>query len=59
MQKGFDKLKKQFEEDPIKVLFVAALVATASAKLIDSLANSRNSHAWATEVARRDRMSRK
>lgn len=57
MQNAWDKLKKKWDEDPLQVLVVGALVATAAAKLIDAQANARSRHTWDREVARRERMS--
>jgi len=58
MQKAWDKIKQKFEEDPMQVLIVGALVATAAAKLIDASASRANTRTWAKEVNRRDRMTR-
>jgi hypothetical protein len=58
MQKAWEKLKKKWEEDPLQVLVVGALVATAGAKLIDAHANAKSRKTWAREVERRERMSR-
>jgi hypothetical protein len=59
MQNAWDRLKKKWDEDPLQVLLVGALVATAAAKLIDSTTNARSRRTWDREVARRERMSYK
>lgn len=59
MSKAWAKLKRKWEEDPLQVLVVGALVATAGAKLIDAQANARSRKTWAREVERRERMSRR
>lgn len=59
MQKAWNRIKQEWEEDPVKVLVIASLVATAAAKLIEAGNNTRNSHAWKKEVNRRDRMTRR
>lgn len=59
MNKAWTKLKNKWEEDPMQVLVVGALVATAAAKLIDAQANARSRKTWEREVDRRERMSRR
>lgn len=53
-----DRLKAKFEEFPLETIAVCALAVTATAKLVDSLAEARNTKTWAKEVNRRDRMTR-
>lgn len=53
MQKAIDKLKQAWEENPMQVIVVAAVAATAAAKLIDASTSVRNSRAWNKEVDRR------
>lgn len=50
MNKGWDKIKRKFEEDPITVIMVGALAATAAAKLIDSLSAAQGRRAYAKQV---------
>lgn len=57
MQNAWDKLKKKWDEDPMQVLVVGALVATAAAKLLEASTARANSRSWNREVARRERMS--
>lgn len=47
---NFDKLKRKFEEDPLTVLAVGALVVTATAKLVDSLSAAQGRRAYAQQV---------
>ena len=56
MQNAWDKLKAKWNEDPIQVMVVGALVATAAAKLLDANTNRVNRRTWDREVARRERM---
>lgn len=58
MQKAWDRLKKKWEEDPLQVLVVGALVATAGAKLLDAHSHAKSRKTWDREVERRERMSR-
>lgn len=58
MEKAKMKIKKAWEEDPLQVIAIGALAATAAAKLIDAGTKASNSRAWKKEVDRRDRMSR-
>jgi hypothetical protein len=53
MNKFFDNLKTQSEENPTLALAIGAAVVTAAAKLIKAGNESRNSKAWAKEVDRR------
>lgn len=55
---AWDKLKAKWNEDPMTVLLVGSLVATAAAKLIDAQANSRSRRTWDREVTRRERQLR-
>lgn len=58
MNKALDKIKQAWDENPIAVVVVASLAATAVAKLMDASTNRVNAHAWKKEVDRRDRKSR-
>lgn len=58
MNKALDKIKQAWDENPIAVIIVASLAATAAAKLMDASTNRVNAHAWKKEVDRRDRKSR-
>lgn len=50
MNKGIEKLKRKFEEDPITTIMVASLAVTAAAKLIDSLSAAQGRRAYAKGV---------
>lgn len=54
MQNGYDKIKARFEEDPLTVLLIASLVATAAAKLISASSQATSRRTWAREVNRRE-----
>lgn len=54
-----NRLKAQVEENPIVALGVGAACATALSKLLDASTSRANAKAWAKEVDRRDRNSRK
>jgi len=58
MNNAWNKLKDKWNEDPMQVLVVGALVATAAAKLIDAQSNARSRKTWDREVARREYMAR-
>lgn len=58
MNKAWDKIKQKWEEDPMMVIFVGSLAATAAAKLIEANTNRANSRSWDRETRRRDRMTR-
>lgn len=59
MNKAFDKIKQAWDENPIGVIIVASIAATAASKLLDSSTNRVNAQAWKKEVNRRDRMTRR
>lgn len=50
MNKGIEKLKRKFEEDPITVIIVGSLAVTATAKLIDALSAAQGRRAYAQQV---------
>lgn len=58
MNKAWDKIKQKYDEDPLSVLVVGALVATAAAKLLEASTARANSRTWEKEVRRRDRTTR-
>ncbi len=53
IQTGIDKLKQAFAENPIAVIGVAALAATAGSKLMDANTRRKSAKTWAREVDRR------
>lgn len=59
MHNAKDKLKQAWDENPLAVITVGALAATAAAKLLDSVTSTKNARAWKKEVDRRDRNSRR
>lgn len=56
MNKAFDKIKQTWDENPLAVIFVATLAATAAAKLLDASTARSNARTWAKEVDRRTMM---
>lgn len=53
MNKGIEKLKRKFEEDPVTVIVVATLAITATAKLIDAMSAAQGRRAYAQQVSYR------
>lgn len=53
-----DKLKREFDENPLQVLAIGALVATSAAKVIDSLSAAKGRRAYAKQVDYRVRNRR-
>lgn len=45
-----EKLKRQWDENPLQVLMVGALVATAAAKVIDSMSAAQGRRAYARQI---------
>jgi hypothetical protein len=45
-----DKLKQQWDENPVAVIAVGALALTAAAKVIDSLSAAQGRRAYARQV---------
>jgi hypothetical protein len=45
-----DKLKKQWDENPLAVLSIGALVATAAAKVVDSVTTMQSRRAYSKQV---------
>ena len=48
-----DNLKKVWNEHPLETIAVAALAATAAAKLIDSMSSARSKSAYASATRHR------
>lgn len=59
MNRGIEKLKQAWNENPVQVLFVGAMVATAASKLLNSYTAHQNAQAWQREVDRRIMMKAK
>lgn len=55
MQKGWTKIKQKFEENPLQVILIASLAATAAAKLIESVSAAQGRRAYAENVKLRAR----
>lgn len=58
MDQLIDKLKREFENNPLQTIAIGALATTAVAKLIDAVANAKGRSTWKREVRRRERMGR-
>jgi len=50
MKTGLDKLKQKFNDDPVTMLLIGAIVATAAAKLVDSVSAAQGRRAYAQQV---------
>lgn len=50
MNRGIEKIKQKFEEDPFTVIMVASVAAIAAAKLIDSMSAAQGRRAYAKQV---------
>lgn len=50
MKKITDRIKLEWERNPLGVIVVAAIAATAAAKLIDSVSASKGRSAYAKQV---------
>jgi hypothetical protein len=45
-----DKLKKYWDENPLQVIMVGSLAATAAAKLLDSMSAAKGRRAYARQI---------
>jgi hypothetical protein len=45
-----DKLKRNFDENPLAVIAIGALAVTAAAKLIDSMSAAQGRKAYARQI---------
>lgn len=54
MDRFFENLKRQAEENPVLAMGVTAGLITAISQLINASSGSRNSRSWARETARRE-----
>jgi hypothetical protein len=50
MNEAYNKLKKRFNENPIEMILITAIAATAAAKLIDSVSAAQGRRAYAKSV---------
>ena len=48
--KAIDKLKEQWNQNPLAVITVGALAATAAAKLITSISETQGRRAYAQQI---------
>lgn len=53
MDRFFENLRRQAEENPVLAMGVTAGLLTATSQLVNALANAKNSRSWQKEVARR------
>jgi hypothetical protein len=59
MEISFDRLKKEFEENPVGVMSTFASAAVAVVGIGNMVTGMRNSRTWKKEVNRRTKMSKK
>jgi hypothetical protein len=50
MNRGIEKIKRKFEEDPFTVIMVASFAAVSAAKLIDAMSAAQGRRAYARQV---------
>lgn len=50
MNKFIDRLKKEWDENPLQTLIVCSLAVTAAAKLIDAASAAQGRRAYAKQV---------
>lgn len=55
MQKGWNKIKQKFEENPIQVILVASIALTAVAKIVEATSAAQGRRAYARSVDLRAR----
>jgi len=53
-----DKLKQQWNENPLAVITVAALAATSAAKIIDAMSAAQGRKAYAKQINHKTRYPR-
>ena len=53
-----EKIKQEWEEDPAKVIVIAATAAGAAAKLIDALSAAQGRRAYAKQIDHKIKMQR-
>lgn len=58
MDKAMNRIKQAWDENPMGVIIVASLAATAAAKLLDASTSRANARTWSKEVDRRTRKIR-
>jgi hypothetical protein len=50
MNRGIEKIKRKFEEDPFTVIIIGSLAVTATARLIDAVSAAQGRRAYARQV---------
>ncbi len=50
MKTGIDKIKQKFNDDPLQVIMIGALAATAAAKLLDAMSAAQGRRAYARQI---------
>jgi hypothetical protein len=45
-----DRLKKEWNENPLQTILVGSLAATAASKLLDSMSSARSRRAYARQI---------
>lgn len=50
MNRGIEKIKRKFEEDPLTVILIGAFAVTATAKLVDAMSAAQGRRAYAKQV---------
>jgi hypothetical protein len=58
MDKILERVKQEFEENPMQAILISAFAMTATAKLIDALSAARGRRAYARQVDYRIRRGR-
>lgn len=56
MNKAWSKIKQAWEDNPLAVITVGALAATAASKLLHEIVAAKNAKTWEREVDRRRTM---
>lgn len=59
MKRHIDRLKYEFEQNPLLVIGVGAAAITATAKLVDALSAAQGRRAYAKQVDHRVKQSQK
>lgn len=55
MHNAKDRIKKAWDENPLAVIAVGAVAATAAAKVLTAVTEARNAQTWKKEVDRRSK----
>ncbi len=58
MKNWKDRLKQEWDENPVNVMLAAAVAVTAAAKLLDAVSSSRSRHAYAKQIDHNTRRRR-